>query len=183
MNRPTVMHKIRIKNTTTNPFTTAPALIIRGEQVLAQGMMTYTPIGGSSDLDVTQAVDILVEKQETEIRRTPAATRWQGTEYSRVDLTGELTLTNHRDVPIEVEVTRYLLGAVDLALAGGKADRINVLEDEAYLPPRFAQWWNWYSWPHWWTRLNGIGKVQWTVQLQPNVAKKLGYRWHYFWEP
>ncbi len=183
MNRPTVMHKIRIQNGTANPFTTAPALILRGDQLLAQGMMTYTPNGGTVDLDVTQAVDIQVEKSENELRRTPGATRWQGTDYSRVDLNGELTLTNHRDTPVEVEVTRYLLGAVDLAPGGGKASRVNVLEDDEYLPPRFAQWWNWYSWPHWWTRLNGIGKVQWTVQLVPAVARKLSYRWHYYWEP
>src|SRR4029078_1971567 len=41
MNAPKVMHKIRLSNTSDYPLTTAPALVVAGQRVLAQGMMTY----------------------------------------------------------------------------------------------------------------------------------------------
>ena len=45
---PKVMHKIRLNNTSNQPLTTAPALIVHNNRVLAQGMMTYTSPGGES---------------------------------------------------------------------------------------------------------------------------------------
>jgi hypothetical protein len=42
---PKVMHALRLKNRSEHPLTTAPALIISGDRVLAQGTMTYTPRG------------------------------------------------------------------------------------------------------------------------------------------
>jgi len=38
---PKVMHKIRLSNTSDSPLTTSPALILTGDKILAQGMMTY----------------------------------------------------------------------------------------------------------------------------------------------
>ena len=42
---PKVMHKIRLNNASNQPLSTAPALIVHNNRVLAQGMMTYTPPG------------------------------------------------------------------------------------------------------------------------------------------
>lgn len=179
--RPTVIHRIRLANQTGNPFTTAPALILRGAQILAQGLMTYTAPGGSADLDVTKAVDIQIDKQEAELRRTPSATRWHGSDFSQVDLSGSLTLTNRREVPLEIEVTRYLLGQVDSTSAGARRTRVNLLEDEEYLAPQYASWWSWYSFPGWWQTLNGVTRLDWKIRLAPGAKQELRFRWHYFW--
>lgn len=180
---PKVSHKIRLTNQSSYPLTTAPALIIRDDRVLAQGMMTYTAIGAKVDLDITKAVDIQVAKNETETRRTPNALRWQGNDYARVELSGTLTLTNYRNVPVEIEVTRHALGHVDTADNNGLITKVNVLEDHRYMPAgEYPSWWGWYNWPHWWYHLNGIGRIRWDVKLEPGKKIDLAYTWHYFWQ-
>ena len=42
---PKAMHKIRLTNTGKTPITTAPALIMLDNKILAQSMTTYTPGG------------------------------------------------------------------------------------------------------------------------------------------
>ena len=75
---PKAMHKIRLTNSSKYPITTAPALILKGNQVLGQGMTTYTSIGGSLDLPITTAVDILVKKSDKETGRDHNAANWEG---------------------------------------------------------------------------------------------------------
>ena len=53
---PKAIHNIRLTNTSKFPITTAPALILKDNQVLGQAMTTYTTIGGSLDLPITTAV-------------------------------------------------------------------------------------------------------------------------------
>src|SRR5256885_15990819 len=98
---PKVTHKIRLTNKGSYPLTTAPALVIRDNRVLAQGMMTYTAIGATSDIEVTKAVDIRAVKSDAETARVPNAVRWQGDDYARVDLAGKIKLTNYRDKAVE----------------------------------------------------------------------------------
>lgn len=40
------------------------------------------------------------------------AVNWEGNQYARVNLAGTLSLTNFRTQPVEVEVTRNVLGNV-----------------------------------------------------------------------
>ncbi len=48
---PKVMHKFRLNNSSSQPLTTAPALIVHNNRVLAQGMMTYTSPGANRSDD------------------------------------------------------------------------------------------------------------------------------------
>jgi len=181
---PKAIHKIRINNTSEHPLTTAPALILSDRQVLAQGLMTYTPKGGSSDLAVTTAVDIQVKKTETETQRTPNATKWDGDYYMRVDLSGTVTLTNYRKQAVDLEVVRHVLGNITEVGQDGKVEMVNVLEDSNCGPagggaPPF--WWNWWGWPNWWNHFNGIGRVTWKQKLEPDKSLELKYAWHYYW--
>ena len=179
---PKVMHKIRLSNSSDVPLTTAPALILRNERVLAQGLMTYASPGAEADLDVTTAVDIKVKKSDNEIKRTPNAANWQGDQYGRIDLEGRIALTSFRKDPIEVEVVRNVLGNVDAA-EGGKVERVNIFEDAGIAggPGPYPAWWGWYSWPWWWHHFNGVGRISWTVKLEPNKPLELPYTWNYFW--
>jgi hypothetical protein len=45
----------------------------------------------------------------------------------------------------------------------------------------YPQWWGWYGWPNWWNYFNGIGRITWTVHLDPTKSAELTYNWHYFW--
>ncbi|MEJ2648118.1 MAG: hypothetical protein P8016_06885 [Sedimentisphaerales bacterium] len=180
-NAPKVMHKIRISNSADCPLTTAPALILRNGRIIGQGMMTYTAIGASSDLDLTTAVDISVKKMDDETGRTPNAARWNDYTYSRSNLTGTISLTNHRTDTIELEVKRSVLGNIDDADNDGKITHTGGYEGEWIDSDRLPFWWNWYNWPYWWYHFNTISEVNWNLKLSPGQTINLEYKWHYFW--
>jgi hypothetical protein len=179
LHQPKVMHKVRLVNASGSPFTTAPALLLQGGQTLGQGMMTYTSPGAHVDLEVTAAVDIQVRKSETETERTPNARSFRGESYDRVDASGKLALTNYRKEAVEVEVTRRVLG--DATAAGGKVDKLNLLEDGDEILDGAAWWRGYWSWPWWWPHLNPVSRLSWKVTLEPGKPLDLGYSWHYFW--
>ena len=179
---PKVKHKIRIQNKSAQPLTTAPAMILKDGRIVAQGMMTYTPVGGDVDIVLTTAVDIAVKKSDNETKRTPKAVMWNGDRYTRINLDGAITLTNYKTNPVTVEITRYTLGNVDVVGQSGQKEMVNPFENSSFLPEgELSTWWQNYSWPWWWYRFNGIGKITWTTTLEPNKACEHSYSWHYFW--
>jgi len=183
LHTPKFMHFIRLVNTSRYPLTTAPALILKEGQLIAQGMMTYTARGGASDLALTKATDVRVDHSEREVERTANAIRVNDADYSRVDLAGSVEVTNHLDKPIPIEVVRHVLGKLDEAKPEGKLVSLdwrtenwqeNALHDG---PP----WWTWHSWPWWWRNVNGRGSVSWQATLEPGETATFEYAWHYFW--
>ena len=178
---PQVVHKIRLTNKGSYPLTTAPALIIRDNRMLAQGMMTYAAIGAATDVEITKAVDIRAAKSDEETARVPNAVKWQGDDYGRVDLAGKIKLTNYRDKAVEIEVTRHVLGDVNAADNGGVITRVNAFEDGSFTAGDHPQWWRWYAWPNWWSHFNGVARINWKVRIEAGKSADLGYTWHYFW--
>lgn len=190
-----VIHKIRLFNSSKQPFTTAPALIVvassnsdKGSErislasdgeVLAQGMMSYASPGSNTDLTLTNAVDIKAKKEEKETSRTPDAITWQDHKYARVNLAGSMALTNYMNKPVTVEITRKVLGRLDSASKGGSMTMTNTIDEMkgSDLPI----WWGYYSWPGWWSYMNGIGKFTFTETIQPGKTVNVDYSWHYFW--
>ncbi|MCX6619044.1 MAG: hypothetical protein NTZ98_23465 [Acidobacteria bacterium] len=141
MAAPKVIHKTRLHNKSSYPFTTAPALVLLGDRLLAQGMMTYTAIGADCDLEITTAVDIKVVKSEKETARIPNAMRWQNYDYARVDLAGNLSLSNYRNQPVALEVTRPVLGNVTAADHQGVIEKTNVFENADLRHGQYPYWW------------------------------------------
>ncbi|HBF33840.1 TPA: hypothetical protein DDW35_04695 [Candidatus Sumerlaeota bacterium] len=174
---PKVKHGIRIKNESQQPFTTAPALLMRGERVLSQVMMTYTPVDGSVDLDMNTALNIQVSKEENEAPRDEKSVKLDGDEYQKINLAGKITLVNRMQKPITVEVKRIILGEVDKGSLDAKITKLNFLEEKTAL----SQWWEWYDWPAWWNHLNGMSRITWRASLKPGKAVDLDYTWHYYW--
>ncbi len=183
---PRVRHKARLTNSSGQPFTTAPALILREGRVLGQGLMPYTASGASTDLALTTAVDIQVKKSDREIKRTPNAYRHADQQYLRVDLQGTVQLTNHRDQPLALEVTRHVLGRVNSADHGGQVIMSNVFESRDHLPDgdpgRGALGWDAFNLPWWWYQVNAVGRITWKLELASGQSLDLGYTWHYFWQ-
>ena len=179
---PKVKHKLRIKNSGEHPLTTAPAMIVKNGRIIAQGMMTYTPVDGDVDIELTTAVDISVKKTDKETKRTPNAVVWSGDNYARIDLEGSISLFNYKKESVTVEVTRYVLGNLGEVGQNGKKEMANPFENRNYMPDeQTSSWWYNYSWPWWWYRHNGIGKVTWETQLKPGAEADHTYSWHYFW--
>jgi hypothetical protein len=186
MAEPRVKHKLNVVNGTGDPLTTAPAVVLRDGRLVAQGMMTYTPPGAACLLELTTAVNIRVQKQEEETKRTPDALAWHGGRFDRVDLAGSIGLANFGGEAVDVVVTRRVLGAMDSAGAAGTIQRLNALEESAPArwpgAPGFPAWWAWLDWPFWWRHVNGLGQAQWKVRLEPGQPVHLDYAWHYFWD-
>ena len=183
LNRPAVKHKIRIKNSSEQPFTTAPALVLKNGLPLAQGRMTYASIGGTSDITLTSAIDINVTKKDNEVKRTPNAVRWHHDDYGKIELEGTVSLKNFKDKTVTVEITRHFLGRIDKVDGEGKISYTNQFEDDSFHPdaPTSRHWWHSYSWPWWWFKFNSIGKVQWEKTIEPGQQIDLNYNWHYMW--
>jgi len=178
---PKVMHKIRLVNSAKCPLTTAPALILNQGRIVAQGMMTYTASGASSDLELTSAVDITIEKLDKETDRIPDASKWDGYTYGRSNLAGTISLTNHRAETVDLEIRRSVLGHIDNASHEGLIERLGRHEGEWMAAGELPFWWHWYNWPYWWYHFNAFGRITWEYQLKPGKTIELEYNWHYFW--
>ena len=177
---PVVLHRIRLRNSSRYPLTTAPAIVLRDGQLLAQSMVTYTAIGSAADVDVTTAVDLRASNSDLETGRTPEAMTWGSDRYGRIDLRGVISIANLGDRSATIEITRTVLGGVDTAEQDGEIRQTNAFED-VIRRQQAARWWGNYQWPHWWPRVNGVGRIAWEVTLDAGARTELAYTWHYFW--
>jgi hypothetical protein len=179
--RAQVMHTIRLSNIGRQPLTTAPLLIERNGRLLAQTMMTYTAVGGQSDISLAPAVDITVKREEDEQKRTPKALRHNDYDFSRVDVAGKLVLTSFRSEPVTVEVTRQFIGSIEKSGAGasrGEVRRLGAGDDEAGQARR-PDWWN--SGNGYWREVNPLSSVTWSVTLPAKGTRELPYEYFYYW--
>lgn len=178
---PNAIHKIRIKNASDYPLTTAPATILKDSKVLAQGMMTYTAIGNKGDLELTTAVNIGVKSTNEQTSQTPNAVNWNGNSFSKIEMRGTIELTNFSDKPVTLQVRRSVLGNMNQGSHDAAVKQLGNSYDGYVFEEGQPLWWNWCSWPWWWYRFNGIGHATWTVELVPGQPLTLEYQWHYFW--
>jgi hypothetical protein len=185
---PKAMHVLRFNNTAAFPITTAPALVFKGDKVIAQTMAYYTPNGGQLDLSLTPAIDITVKKTDREVKRNPNAEMWNGNPITRIELAGTIALANLGTTKADLEIRRSVLGAADKADKAdndAKIEMLNPFEDRSFLPAGADSsqpfWWSWYNWPEWSSRFNGVGSISWKTSLDPGKNVTLTYSWHYYW--
>lgn len=176
---PKFVHKIRFVNSTKEPITTAPALIVSNSKLLGESLISYTPSGGTNDLEITKAVEIQVSKNDLELGRTANALEINGNEYSKTSLEGRLKITNYKSNPVKMEIVRYVLGQVTAATEA-ETQKLNVFEDDSFLPENYQRAWM-YSWPSWWSIVNTVTKLKWQTTLETGKSVEYVYKWHYFW--
>lgn len=180
--QPKVQHVARLKNTSPVPFTTAPALLVEGGRALAQGMMTYTSVGSSVDLEITAAVNVPASIEDEETGRVPDAARLGSSSFQRIDLTGRIVLTNYQSQPIRIEVERMLLGKAAEASRQGRITTPGFPGSGVTAGlPTWPDWWWRHSWPSWWRRLNSLSTIRWVEEIPAGETLELTYGWHYFW--
>lgn len=107
-----VWHSIRLMNTSTVPWTTAPAMTMQGGNVLGQDLIHYTSPGGKTTVRITKAVDINAEQAEYEVARTRNAANFYGYSYDLVEVRGKLKATNFKDKGVTLTITKELSGEV-----------------------------------------------------------------------
>lgn len=107
-----VWHSIELTNTTEQPWTTAPAMTVKGGRVLGQDTMHFVPPGGSTLLRITQAISVDAQHNELEAERERNAGKFHGSTYDKVTIEGKLKITNHKAEPVTVRITKTLTGEV-----------------------------------------------------------------------
>jgi hypothetical protein len=102
--------------------------------------------------------------------------------YTRIEMTGTVSVVNFKQEPVLVEVSRRLVGNVDKATQAGVITQAN-LADEANIlgAGDYPGWWSWYGWPDWWYHFNGMGRVDWKLTIKAGEKVQLGYTWNYYW--
>ena len=182
MNQPAVKHYLRLENDSDYPFTTAPALILNNGRLVSQALMTYTAVGGKCDLEMSTAVDVFVKCFDKQTQYTPNAKTINGNTYSKIDMAGSVTLTNHKKQDIKIEVKRFVLGNIDEANLDAEINQLGHGYGSWLSENSLPLWWNWYSWPWWWYHVNSLGQISWDIELKAGEKIELQYQWHYFWE-
>ncbi len=174
--QPRVQHQVRFTNTSPYPLTTAPALVLSGQRVIAQGMMTYASKGATTDLSLTGAVDIAVKRSDKEKERIPNAIVLDRTQFTQVNLTGAIEVTNYRTEPAIVEVTRYVYGTITSANEKGEIEALDAQMDPTFGIGSSSTR---YVVPGDLSRYNGLGRVLWKGTILPGKCLELQYDWRY----
>jgi hypothetical protein len=116
-----VWYALKMKNTTGMPWTTAPALSFREWKPLGQDMLTFTPTGGENILRVTPATEVIGTHKLEEKGRERQQLRYAGGTYDfdLVTVEGTIRLRNIKKQPVEIALTRNLVGETVSATDAG----------------------------------------------------------------
>lgn len=136
-----VWYGLRLKNNTGMPWTTASAISFREWKPLGQDMLTFTPVGGENILRVTPATEVIGSQKLEEISRTQTQLRYGGGnyEFDLITVKGTIKLRNIKKEPVEMVLSRNLVGDVTEASDAGKISREG-LNLQAVNPNSIVKW-------------------------------------------
>lgn len=162
-----VWHQVELTNNTKLPWTTGAAMLMQGQQPLAQELLTYTSPTDACRVPVTVSVETRGSVEESETARDLKALVWDGYHYAKIEKQAKLHLCNNKPVPIETEITLRL---------GGKVTEAS-LEGQASLGPYdAADWSNYRGHP----AVNNSSVVSWKVKLAPGETFEPTVTYHYY---
>lgn len=115
-----IWRQIELINSTNVPWTTGAAMIMQGQQPLAQELLTYTSPGDECRVPVTVAVDVRGTHNEEETGRKLASLRWRNNEYAKIDQRAMLNVCNHKAETIDLEITMRFGGKATAASHDGR---------------------------------------------------------------
>ncbi len=162
-----VWHQIAITNSTKFPWTTGAAMIMQGNQPLAQELLTYTPPKDEIRVPVTISVDTRGSLSEKEVGRELKSLQWDGYNYARIDKEMKLDLCNNKALDIEAEVTLRV---------GGKVDKASLDGDVTIGAFDTADWVQYNGHP----AVNNSSSVTWKTKLKPGEKFEPSVSYHYF---
>ena len=156
LNESKVWRQIELLNQTKIPWTTGAAMLVEGEQPLAQELLTYTSPGGVCRVPVTVSIDLRGKADDTEVSRNYKDLVWRGRSYARVKGKVQSKLTNNKTVAVPVEVRLRLGGKAVKASNEGK------ITVEAF---RKEDWRDNQGDP-----INNSSSIQWTAKIKPGES-------------
>ncbi len=107
-----IWHSIELENQTNIPWTTASATTVKGDNILGQDILNYTPVKGKNNVKITRSTDIKAERNEYEIKREENNKKIRGYYYDLITVKGELKVTNYKSDDITLNITKHLTGSV-----------------------------------------------------------------------
>jgi hypothetical protein len=112
-----------LSNSTKYPWTTAPAFVVSEWKPLAQDTINYTPKNAKTNLKLTVATDVKHDRHEFEMDRQRDVKIYNNN-YDLVTVKGELSIKNHKNNEITMEIKKRLTGEVTEASHNGKIDKV-----------------------------------------------------------
>ncbi len=119
-----VWHSLKLDNTTTYPWTTAPAFVVNGLKPVAQDIINYTPMGTDMNLKLTIATDIKTDRKEYETDRQRDVKIYNYSHYDLVTVQGELYIKNSKNKDIILEIEKKLTGEVMETSHNGEVTKV-----------------------------------------------------------
>jgi hypothetical protein len=126
-------HSYLINNNSNAPFTTGAALVLnQSNQPLAQAQLTYTPVRGNSEMQLSKAVDVQVKNEEEETGRVKSTVkRSASVYYEQINSSGLITITNYKDKKITMRVTKRIDGVYAKSDNNGKSRKVKTGADDS----------------------------------------------------
>ena len=118
-----VWHSVKLSNSTSYPWTTAPALAVSGWKPLAQDTINYTPKNAKTNLKLTVATDVKHDRHEYEMDRQRDV-KIYNRNYDLVTVKGELRIKNHKNKEITMEIKKRLTGEAIEVSHNGKIEKV-----------------------------------------------------------
>lgn len=162
-----VWHQVELTNNTKLPWTTGAAMLMQGQQPLAQELLTYTSPTDACRVPVTVSVETRGSVEERETVRDLKALVWDGYHYAKIEKQAKLHLCNNKPVPIETEITLRL---------GGKVTEASHEGQTSLGPYDAADWSNYRGHP----AVNNSSVVTWKVKLGPGETFEPTVTYHYY---
>jgi hypothetical protein len=136
-----IWYALKLKNQTGMPWTTAPALSFREWKPMGQNLLSFTPVDGENILRVTPATEVVGSHKLEEKERVRQELRYSGStyEFDLVTIEGTVKLRNIKKQPVEVVLTRNVVGEVMTANENGAISREG-LNLQAVNPNSIVKW-------------------------------------------
>ncbi|MEK6248202.1 MAG: hypothetical protein N2C12_08485 [Planctomycetales bacterium] len=162
-----VWRQIELINNTKLPWTTGAAMIMEGNQPLAQELLTYTSPTDFCRVPVTVSVDTRGSFSENEIRRQLEALKWGGYQYAKIFQQAALDVCNNKAEPIHLEITFRF---------GGKVDKVSDEGKVTLAPFRQEDWQQYRGHP----AVNNSSVVVWNTTLKAGETFRPIVDYHFF---
>jgi hypothetical protein len=158
--KPEVVHKYNISNKSDIPLTTGPVLVLNKDELpIAQTELKYTAIGGKQGIKLSNAIDVSIGNEETEIKRNENAKKIKnGEQFDLVYYEGKINIRNLQNKKIKLLLNKNLLGNVEVASKSGTIKKRKGYQNKE----------------------NSFSEISWEIELQPNENVDLTYKYNSF---
>jgi len=150
-----IWHSICLTNASSLPWTTAPAMTMKGGRLLGQDVLHYAAVGASTTVRITRAVDEQGEQAEVEVSRERGAAKFYGTQYDLVRVRGEIRATNRKREAVTLSIEKRIQGEMK-----ENPDGAEVVAEAKGL-----------------RRVNPNLRLAWSVPLEAGKTRTLGYEY------